>query len=392
MWREKINVLVVTDEAKALEPIRQVLMRPPAGLQEAPRFALELALGPDPALERLRKAGVDAVVVDLCRRDSSRFQWIARLSEHSPQIPIIAILDTSDERMAIGAEAVGAAESLHGEQLGLLPLTLRHLIGARRAELAVGQSEENFRVLIEHASDITTLLNAQLMICYISPAVESVLGCAPARLRGQELPTLLHPDDRAAVGKTLIGALQNPLQPVTIEGRFRHRAERWVHLEFIGRNVPNRQGQPRLVLNARDITGRREMEDPLRRVRDLDSAGFLAAGLALDCHNLLAVIQGHAGQLLRNENLTPEAAESLQQIANASQRAGNLTRQMLAYGQAAQLKPLDLKETLNTFAGKPRVQPAQPPPEAARENVCSCAGFGSEENANQTLDCPCANH
>jgi two-component system, cell cycle sensor histidine kinase and response regulator CckA len=291
--------------------------------------------------------------VGVRRRDSAGFQWIARLSEHAPQIPIVAILDACDERLAIAAGSVGAVECLCGDQVDLLPHALRYLIGGLRAEQAAAQSEENFQVLIEHASDITTLVNAQLMICYISPAAESTLGYAPAQLRGQEILTLLHPDDLPAAQAALTGALQNARQPITIEVRFRHQEEHWVYLEIIGRNVPSREGQPRLVLNARDITDRREVEEQLRRIQKLDSVGRLAAGIAHDFNNMLTVIQGHADRLSLMENQSPQAAESLRHILDASRRAANLTRQMLAFGRKQVLRPnrMDLNETVDSFTG-----------------------------------------
>jgi CheY-like chemotaxis protein len=78
----------------------------------------------------------------------------------------------------------------------------------------------------------------------------------------------------------------------------------------------------------------------------MEAIGQLSGGIAHDFNNILCVILGHTS-LLETGELTPEEkAVALQQIAQAAERAANLTRQLLAFSrrQIMLTRPLDLNE------------------------------------------------
>lgn len=66
---------------------------------------------------------------------------------------------------------------------------------------------------------------------------------------------------------------------------------------------------------------------------------FSAREAAHDLNNLLAVIHGRAEILLADEQLKLEGNECLEQIVRAVERAGRLTRQLLAAADAATAQP-----------------------------------------------------
>jgi len=104
------------------------------------------------------------------------------------------------------------------------------------------------------------------------------------------------------------------------------------------------QTGPCLLLIAEDVTERLRLESQLRQSQKLEAVGCLAAGIAHEFNNLLTVIQGHVG-LIRGKPLdTPAAAESVDRISQASQRAATLTRRLLVFSrkQPVQLKPVNL--------------------------------------------------
>jgi PAS domain S-box-containing protein len=94
------------------------------------------------------------------------------------------------------------------------------------------------------------------------------------------------------------------------------------------------------VLVIRDLTDQRQVqatqrenEEALQQAQKLESIGVLAGGIAHDFNNLLTGIMGNAG-LARRAVLAsrPEQAESLlRDVLTASERAADLTRQLLAY-------------------------------------------------------------
>ena len=83
----------------------------------------------------------------------------------------------------------------------------------------------------------------------------------------------------------------------------------------------------------------------------LESAGQMAAGIAHDFNNILTIIQGYTSLLLAQGTLAPEMREPLRQISIASERATNLTRQLMTFSrkQTAQPQALDLNETVQSM-------------------------------------------
>jgi PAS domain S-box-containing protein len=83
---------------------------------------------------------------------------------------------------------------------------------------------------------------------------------------------------------------------------------------------------------ARDISKQKEVEEQLRQTQRLESLGVLAGGVAHDFNNLLTGILGNAS--LAAELLPPDLISLrsiLDDVMRASERAANLTQQLLAY-------------------------------------------------------------
>ena len=110
-------------------------------------------------------------------------------------------------------------------------------------------------------------------------------------------------------------------------------------------------GPCRLVI-VEDTTDHLKLEAQLRQAQKLEAVGCLAAGIAHEFNNLLTVIQGHT-DLLRDRPLgTRAATESIDRIAQASQRAASLTRRLLAFShkQPVQLRPIQLPAAVRGLA------------------------------------------
>jgi signal transduction histidine kinase/CheY-like chemotaxis protein/HAMP domain-containing protein len=97
-----------------------------------------------------------------------------------------------------------------------------------------------------------------------------------------------------------------------------------------------------------DATERLKLETNLRQADKMLAIGQLAAGVAHDFNNMLTVIQGHAGMLLKKANHTDGSQDSAQAIYFAAERASGLTKQLLMFSRknVKQLTQLDLRETV----------------------------------------------
>jgi PAS domain S-box-containing protein len=161
----------------------------------------------------------------------------------------------------------------------------------------------------------------------------------------------VHADDRARVAAALAEALKKS-KPYDIEHRILlpNGEERYVREQ--GEVMADAQGKPVQMRGVvMDITERRQLGEQLRQSQKMEAIGQLAGGVAHDFNNILTVIRGHASLLLVDKSLSTNAARSAQQIAQASERAAGLTRQLLTFSRRQVMQPrrLDLNEVVSNM-------------------------------------------
>ena len=130
------------------------------------------------------------------------------------------------------------------------------------AEASTVASEDRFRSLVQHSSDIT-LVVAGRTISYASPATMALLGYEPEEVVGRPDFDLVHPDDREQVSVLLGARLResNVVDPVQFRMIRADGGERYV--EAIITDLRDNESVGGYVVNVRDITERREAEEQL---------------------------------------------------------------------------------------------------------------------------------
>jgi PAS domain S-box-containing protein len=252
----------------------------------------------------------------------------------------------------------GAADFFDEDELGLLNelardisyamSSLEHERERRRVQEELRHSEERFRALIEGASDLITVLDAQGVVRFVSPSVTQVLGYEPGELLARRAIEFIHPDDVAMVGGAVQNALASPKMSVPVEYRIRHRNGSWRRLQSIGRSLPDESPEGFIVLNSRDVTERYALEQQLLQSQKIQAMGTLAGGIAHDFNNLLSAILGNA-ELARLDLGTGHPAQvSISEIQRAGQRAKDLVQRILSFSrpQEQQLRPMQLQPVL----------------------------------------------
>jgi len=108
----------------------------------------------------------------------------------------------------------------------------------------------------------------------------------------------------------------------------------------------------RALKEAEERIQRRLLGEQLRHAQKMEAVGQLAGGVAHDFNNLLMVIRGNAEViLLSEENLSATSKECLSHVVVASERAADLTRQLLAFGRKQLMQPrlLSLNDVIRDF-------------------------------------------
>ncbi len=136
------------------------------------------------------------------------------------------------------------------------------------AEAAVRRNEERFRSLIEHGSDVITILDAEGVVRYESPSVERLLDHRAEDLLGEQASCYVHPDDLQAVAAAFGRAIAG--HAASVECRVLRPDGSWCDVEAVFTNLLDHPAVGGIVVNWRDIGERtRAEEERARYVHEL---------------------------------------------------------------------------------------------------------------------------
>jgi nitrogen-specific signal transduction histidine kinase len=94
-------------------------------------------------------------------------------------------------------------------------------------------------------------------------------------------------------------------------------------------------------------------EAQLHEAQKMEAVGRLTGGVAHDFNNILMVIMANIDELAEDARLPPDLSKRIKRIANATQRASDLTRQLLAFARRQTLRPewTDVNDLVSATAG-----------------------------------------
>jgi diguanylate cyclase (GGDEF)-like protein/PAS domain S-box-containing protein len=149
-------------------------------------------------------------------------------------------------------------------EVGGVVVTARDVDEERAAKLGLQRSEQWFRGLVQNSSDVIAVLDEEGVFTYISPSAEGLLDRRPDQLRGKNFLELLPHDQELAVEEVRRTLMMTSPGSRTLEVILERTdgARRTVEVTVTDlRTDPSVQG---LVLNIRDITDRKRLEEDLR--------------------------------------------------------------------------------------------------------------------------------
>lgn len=225
------------------------------------------------------------------------------------------------------------------------------------SRLELEESERQYRLLAENATDVIWTMDMNLCYTYVSPSVTGLRGYSVKEALAQRLDEFLTPasyevamkafEEEMAIErrekKDLFRSRTLELEEICKDGS---RIWTEIKMTFL-RGDDNR---PVGVLGVtRDITEKKRMAEELQRARQIESIGLLAGSIAHDFNNILSAILLNAqiAKMKKEKNVE----KYLDGIEKATYRATGLTKQLLTFSkggapikEAVSIKVL-LKET-----------------------------------------------
>jgi PAS domain S-box-containing protein len=141
---------------------------------------------------------------------------------------------------------------------------VRDVTQRKWAEDSLRRNEAYFRALIDNSLDVMGILNSDATVCYLSPAVDRLLGFKPERMLGRNAFDMIHPDDAANVRRVFSDGIQSPEFATSVEYRLQHEDGSWVNVETSARGLLDNPAVMGIVFVMRDITARKQAEQRLR--------------------------------------------------------------------------------------------------------------------------------
>ena len=154
----------------------------------------------------------------------------------------------------------------------------------KQAEEALKRSEGYFRSLVENALDIIQILNNEGSVLFTSPSVERILGHLPEELFGKPVFNHAHPEDLPGISQVLQWVLRNPGSTESIVYRVQHKDGTLRFVESICSIHSPDSTEAGIVVNTRDITERKQVEEELDQ-----SLSLLRATLESTADGILVV-------------------------------------------------------------------------------------------------------
>jgi PAS domain S-box-containing protein len=271
MTNEIIRILLVEDE----DPHAELIQR--AFEDQGEEFQIVRVRSLSEARERIREQEPRLIIADWRLPDGESLEL---LPNHRDPLatPIILMTSYGNERIAVEALKSGALDYVVKSPESMLDMP--HLAGkaldqwnsrADRIHMqrALSDSEAQFRLLAENASDMIARLSLNGEMYYVSPACKTILGYSPDELTGLNIIDLIHETDRQSV-RNMLKQTANEDLSFTATYRARQKNGDHIWLETSARAIlePTSGDVIEIQSASRDITERKRAEEALQQAHN----------------------------------------------------------------------------------------------------------------------------
>ncbi|MFO7926335.1 MAG: response regulator [Halobacteriota archaeon] len=321
---DAIRILHVDDDPRLVELATELLHR------EDDRFECVTETGPHEALTRLSATTFDCVVSDYDMPGMDGLELLEVVREDHPDLPFILFTGKGSEEIASEAIAAGVTGYLQKEgnvgQYSVLANRIENAVGQRRAERRVEETQEKFRKLATHSTDVISIVDEMGRWQYLTPSSKRILGYEPEELIGGIGFDHVHPEDRVEAIKQFGRSIENPERIPSVEFRFEHPEDGWIWVENHARNMVEDPVIDGFIVHTREITERKRHAEELKRQNERleEFTGFVSH----DLRNPLDVAKGRTA-------LASEECESdhLDEVESALSHMGSVIESALTWAR-----------------------------------------------------------
>ena len=250
-----------------------------------------------------------------------------------PGTPVIFFSGTIGEEAAVEALKLGATDYVLKQRPGRLVSAVQRALAD--AEMKTRQVEAEQRIksqaqLLDLAMDAIMVLDLENRVTFWNRGAERLYGITRAEAAGRKVIELIyHPSGLSSFELAREQLLQSGYWEGELEQRTRDNRVILVTSHYT--LVRGENGLPEKILAiSTDITEKKQLEKQFFRAQRLESVGTLASGIAHDLNNILAPIF-MAGEILRDEPLSPEGLEMVRTVQHSAQRGADMVKQILTF-------------------------------------------------------------
>jgi PAS domain S-box-containing protein len=203
----------------------------------------------------------------------------------------------------------------------------------KRTELAIRQSEEKYRTVLEANPDPVVVYDIEGKVIYFNPAFTEVFGWSLEERLGKRndafVPEEAWQETKMMIDKVLAGERFSCVETC----RF-NKKEEIIPVSISGAIYKDQYGNPiGSIINLRDISEQKRMEAQLQQSQKMEAIGTLAGGIAHDFNNMLFPLVGYAEMLRADLPADSPLQHHVNMILEATMRSKDLVKQILAFSR-----------------------------------------------------------
>jgi PAS domain S-box-containing protein len=219
-----------------------------------------------------------------------------------------------------------------------------------QAEVALRESEKNYRELVQSANSIIIRMDTEGRVTFFNTYAQNFFGYPEEEIIGKNVIGTIVPE-RDIAGFDLTEMIKDigthPERYIANENENIRRNGERVRVTWMNKAIYDEAGSVTEILCVGiDVTEKWQLEKRLSQAQKMEAMGTLAGGIAHDFNNILSAIVGYTELSLIDIPKDSVLHNNLQQVLKAGGRAKELVRQILTFSRQRESELLPVKVNL----------------------------------------------